>query len=334
MIALALALAAAQPAPAKPPIIDMHLHARLAGYFGADPFPMCAPNRIMPRSDPRKGVVEGIETNGSPCDAPIPAAKTDADILSGTISEMERNNIFGVVSGEPALVYQWLKASPRFMPAVDYRLAGTLGKPNIAPKSLDQLRALHKSGKLTVIGEIIAQYEGVPIDDPRMDPLWALAVELDVPVAVHMGPGGPGDPYESGYRAILGDPLLLEPVLRKYPKLRVSIMHAGYPMADRLRALMFSYPHVYAEIGSIVWSEPRPAFYAFLKEIVDAGYGDRILFGSDQMIWPQIITPAVRAIEDAPFLTDAQKRDILYNNAARFLRLSQETIDRHHGRAR
>ena len=150
-----------------------------------------------------------------------------------------------------------------------------------------------------------------------------------------MGPGEPGQPYTGGgaYRAALSDPLRLESVLTKYPKLRVSIMHAAYPHADRLRALLFNYPHVYAEIGSIVYTEPRPAFYAFLKDIVDAGYGDRILFGSDQMIWPGVITPSVKAIEDAPFLTADQKRDIFYNNAARFLRLDKATVDRHHGRS-
>ncbi len=110
-------------------------------------------------------------------------------------------------------------------------------------------------------------------------------------------------------------------------------MHAAYPMADRLRALMFSYPHVYADIGVIVYVEPRPAFYAFMKEIVDAGFGDRIMFGSDQMIWPGVIEPAIRSIEGAPFLTHEQKRDIFYNNAARFLRLDDATIARHHGRA-
>jgi predicted TIM-barrel fold metal-dependent hydrolase len=40
----------------------------------------------------------------------------------------------------------------------------------------------------------------------------------------------------------------------------------------------------------------------------------------------------VRVIRNAPFLTAAQKRDIFYNNAARFLRLSKEEIARHHGR--
>ena len=319
-------------AAAGPPIIDMHLHARAAKYTGENPMPMCAPFKVMPRSDPKNGVLEGMEMNVPPCDQPIAAATTDEAVLKDTISEMEANNIFGVVSGEPAMIERWVAASGRFMPAIDYRLPGTPGQRHVAPKSAEQLRALHRADKLTVIGEVMAQYEGVAVDDPRMDELWALAVELDVPVAIHMGPGEPGQPYSNGYRAELTDPLRLEPVLRKYPKLRLSLMHAAYPMADRLRMLLFNYPQVYAEIGSIVYTEPRPAFYAFLKEVVEAGYGDRILFGSDQMIWPGVITPSVRVIQDAPFLSEAQKRDILYNNAARFLRLSKAEIDRHHGR--
>lgn len=292
-----LAFLAAQAAPVHPlPIIDMHLHARSAAYTGDEPMPMCAPFAVMPRSDPAKGVREGMEFSQIPCQQPIPAARSDGEVLAGTLREMRANNIFGVVSGEPALVGKWVAAAPdRFMPALDYRLPGTPGQTHVAPKSHDVLRALHKAGKLAVIGEVMAQYEGVSLDDPRMDALWALAVELDVPVAIHMGPGEPGGPFGNGgaYRAALSDPLLLEPVLTKYPKLRVSLMHAGYPHADRLRALLFNYPQVYAEIGSIVYTEPRPAFYAFLKDIVDAGYADRVLFGSDQMIWPGVITPSV-----------------------------------------
>jgi hypothetical protein len=53
------------------------------------------------------------------------------------------------------------------------------------------------------------------------------------------------------------------------------------------------------------------------------------MFGSDQMIWPGLIEPAIRSIEQATFLTPKQKRDIFYNNAARFLRLSKTEIDLH-----
>jgi predicted TIM-barrel fold metal-dependent hydrolase len=33
------------------------------------------------------------------------------------------------------------------------------------------------------------QYEGVEPDDPRLEPYWALAEKLDVPVQIHVGTG-------------------------------------------------------------------------------------------------------------------------------------------------
>ena len=58
----------------------------------------------------------------------------------------------------------------------------------------------------------------------------------------------------------------------------------------------------------------------------------RLIFGSDQMQWPEVIDDAIEGIESAEFLSDEQTRDISYNNAARFLRLSEEEIAKHHGR--
>lgn len=49
----------------------------------------------------------------------------------------------------------------------------------------------------------------------------------------------------------------------------------------------------------------------------------RILYGSDSMVWPELIQMSIDIINEAEFLTDEQKRDILYNNAARFLRLDE-----------
>lgn len=48
------------------------------------------------------------------------------------------------------------------------------------------------------------------------------------------------------------------------------------------------------------------------------------------MIWPGTIERAIAVIDEAPFLSKQQKRDIFYNNATRFLRLSKEEIAPHH----
>jgi hypothetical protein len=84
------------------------------------------------------------------------------------------------------------------------------------------------------------------------------------------------------------------------------------------------------DIAANDWNLPRAEFHEHLKRLIDAGFEKRILFGSDQTILPEGIAKAVEGVESARFLTRAQKRDIFYNNAARFLRLSPAEIARHH----
>ena len=150
-----------------------------------------------------------------------------------------------------------------------------------------------------------------------------------------MGYGAPGGPYwiYPKYRAALGNPLLLEDVLVRHPKMRVYVMHAGMPMVDEMIMVMNAHPQVFVDIAADNWGVPRKEFHFILKRLVDAGYGKRIMFGSDQMVWPRHRSRvAIASITEADFLTAEQKRDILYNNAARFLRLTKAQIDAHHGR--
>lgn len=84
---------------------------------------------------------------------------------------------------------------------------------------------------------------------------------------------------------------------------------------------------MYLDTGVIVYTQPRPAFYRYLQTLVDAGFGKRIMFGSDQMVWPGAIERSVNVINEAPFLSAQQKRDILFNNAARFLRLTPAQVE-------
>jgi predicted TIM-barrel fold metal-dependent hydrolase len=119
----------------------------------------------------------------------------------------------------------------------------------------------------------------------------------------------------------LSDPLRLENVLVRHPRLRLYVMHAGWPMGDAMIALLYAHPQVYVDVGVIDWTRPVEDFHNYLKKLVDAGFSKRIMFGSDQMVWPDAITIAIQNILSATFLTDDQKKDILYRNAKHFLKL-------------
>lgn len=300
------------------PIIDMHLHAQDA----PDPTRqlsnrLCLPVTVYGVTDPT-------------CADPLLPPSTNEEMVEQTVEILERRNIFGVISGYPLeRVHRFVSAAPtRLIPA--YQL--NLGHDTYL--SPDSLRHHFEVGDLAVLGEIENQYVGIEPGDERMEPYWSLAEELDIAVALHLGEGYPGAPYLGSprYRVALGSPLLLEEVLVRHPDLRLYVMHYGSPLVDEMIAILYTYPQVYIDIGGNTWPYPPAFFYAQLQKFIDAGFEKRIMFGSDQMRWPDLIETSIAIIEDARFLSEEQKRDILYNNAARFLRLSEEEIARHHGR--
>ncbi|NNJ89175.1 MAG: amidohydrolase family protein [Eudoraea sp.] len=200
--------------------------------------------------------------------------------------------------------------------------------------SIEELRLKHKEGKLDVLGEVAPNYQGIlPTDDSLKD-YYDLAEELGVPIAYHLFPGGPpGGAYimYPEIRAFQGKPLQLEEILFSHPRMKIYIMHAGWPYLEDMKALMYAHPQVYVDLGVIDWVLPVKEFHHFLKGLVDAGFGKRIMFGTDSMIWVDTIDDAIAAINSADFLSMEQKEDIFYNNAARFLNLTDEEIKKHKG---
>jgi uncharacterized protein len=301
----------------------MHLHAHTLEEYGGGAA-VCVNTAPMdfPGVDPRQPVtIEAVMK----CAHPVRNAASDDAVMRESLAALERYNIVAVTSGLLPEVERWRAVQPaRVIPAISF-----LTDP---PRSTDELRVLHRSARFAVFAEIGAQYRGLGLDDPKLEPFFALAEELDIPVGVHLGEGPPGGIHVGGnpdYRVALGHPLQLEPVLIKHPKLRLYVMHYGSPFVDEMIALLYSHPQVFVDVAQNDWGFPRAHFYSQLKRLVDAGFGKRILFGSDQMVWPATIAIAIDTIEQAPFLDAAQKRDIFYENAARFLRISPEERTRH-----
>ena len=244
-------------AQARQPIIDMHLHADTVtrGPTGA---PLTRP------------------CNPSPCQGIPSKAETADDVLKLTLEAMDRNNIvLGFLSSWPLdNVYRWVEAVPgRFIasPAVE------------DPGEID-LRALRKdyeARRLRGMGELANQYAGIEATDPRLEPFFALAEEFDVPVLIHHhGTAGPS----AQFRISMGHPEQLEDILVRHPNLRLAIETSGFPFLEQTIALMYRYPQVYGDLS--LWKYPREAFHRYLRGLIDAGLGKRLMFGSDQMVWP------------------------------------------------
>lgn len=97
----------------------------------------------------------------------------------------------------------------------------------------------------------------------------------------------------------------------------LMFQYAGLASTDSIPEAYYAHPQVYVDVGVISWVLPRKEFHRYLQRLVEAGFGKRVMFGSDEMLWPQSLRIAIEAVETASFLTPSQKRDIFYNNAAR-----------------
>ena len=279
------------------PIIDMHVHA----YTDTHPL-MGITHPPTLRGETYEGVRSGVEQKEK------------------TLEQFRRHNIVKAVVTNGQL---WLNDAPEAI------LIGNAYEPT------DSLRRQRQEGKLHMIAEMQPFYSGKLANDPTVLPYYELADELDIPVGIHLLPGGPNGGIHvfpkmlSEMRTYNANPQQLEDVLVQFPDLKLCIMHGGWPYVEDLKALMYAHPDVFVELGGIAWVLPKEELYSYLKALINAGFGDRIMFGSDQMVWPQTIGFGIETVNSADFLTPEQKEDIFYDNAASFLGLSEEEIARH-----
>ena len=180
-------------------------------------------------------------------------------------------------------------------------------------------------GKIQVWGELMLMFNGKTLSDPEFAPYLKICERKGVPVALHAGQGPPNI-YKryTKFRLNQGDPLLIDEVLIKYPKLKLYLMHAGIPFYENTLALMEQYPQVYCDLGAVLWIDNGLSPYHvedFLIKAKKYGFIDRIMYGSDAMYWTSHIEKSIKKLESFEFLSEEDLRKIFYENAIKFFDL-------------
>ena len=196
----------------------------------------------------------------------------------------------------------------------------------------------------------------VPVDDARIDPIWAKCGELGIPVIIHTADPAPFwqpvDSYNERWLELKthkgrkretskGDfswEQLIEQqhnIFRKHPKTTFINAHMGwYPNnLAKLDSLMDVFPNMYVEIGAVIAElgrQPRAAKKFFEKR------QDKVLFGKDSYVPDEYETYfRVLETEDEYFpyhkkyhafwkmygigLSDAILKKVYYKNALRII---------------
>jgi uncharacterized protein len=198
-----------------------------------------------------------------------------------------------------------LRDRVRFLTGIDF---SGVGSPGWAERAIAQLEADAAAGAVG-IGEIgknlglrtrKADGSRLRIDDPALDPVWAAAARLRLPVFIHTA-----DPQEFWQPIDYRNERWLELALfpnRRYPPEEFPsfeqlaterdnmirrnrgttfvVAHMGWHANDlgRLGKLMDEMPNFLTEVGAVLYDigrQPRAARDFFVK------YQDRILFGKD-----------------------------------------------------
>ena len=174
-----------------------------------------------------------------------------------------------------------------------------------AVKQLEQDVKVHGAQGLKIfknLGMDVKDSKGnrVKTNDPRIDPIWAKAGELGIPVLIHTGEPNsffePIDNHNERWLELKLHPNRARPqpefatfeetmgeqwaMFRKHPKTKFIDAHLGWlgNDLDRLGKLLDEMPNVYTELAAVAYElgrQPRRAHDFFVK------YQDRIMMGKD-----------------------------------------------------
>jgi predicted TIM-barrel fold metal-dependent hydrolase len=125
--------------------------------------------------------------------------------------------------------------------------------------------------------KMLPSYNGVPLNDARIRPLYAAAEELGVPVLLHTG----WSPFPGGRTLANDHPLQLEDVLVEFPRLRAIVGHCGFTWSEHVLMLLAAHPDIGADLA--YWGPTQPLWRAAqtLSMAKHLGVLDRLFWGTD-----------------------------------------------------
>jgi len=161
-------------------------------------------------------------------------------------------------------------------------------------------------------------YEPFYPHDRRLQVVYELAEEFDVPVMIHSG-----DTYDQRGRLKYAHPLEVDEVAVDHPNVKLVICHLGNPWLVDCMEVVYKNRNVYADFSGLVLGEFTEAFEDYMERritdaILYAGEPDRLLYGSD---WPICgMKSYVEFVRQLP-MPEHQRHAILYENARRLFKL-------------
>ena len=186
--------------------------------------------------------------------------------------KVERAAVFAMMMNAAGLVVpnEYVHGYVRQHPE---KLVGVASVDPHDPGCIEQLEhAVKKFGFRAL--KLSGAYQNFNPADPRHDPLYRKAQELDIPIFWHQAT----TPFAiSPLR--WSKPVLLDEVAQRFPRLRQMICHIGHPWHIDAVMIVRKHKNVYADMSGFGFRRLR--FYQALATAIEYDVGHKILFGSD-----------------------------------------------------
>ena len=125
-------------------------------------------------------------------------------------------------------------------------------------------------------------------NDSRLKPIYELCIKHNRPIIFHAGFS-----WEPNTLSKYTHPLEFEEIAIKYPSLRISLAHLGWPWVKETCMLMVKYPNIYTDTGILYFDSAREFYnHIFTEEIpitwIERSLRHQIMFGSNNPRFEQI----------------------------------------------